>query len=203
MSLYYRAAMKGEFFTSPSPLNTFHATCHGCWSAKMAEAKAQVSFWLGLGLYTATDVTSDLIFEISDLNYLCWHAFSASKCQHFKIVVRPFMTHWAAYSYLVAAKNARHVQRGCDPCNDIAIDQTDRYRPVWWSSGKVMCGFLSTKELTKRPVLAGRLTLDIQILILYASWLLQNLKGSTTQSCTKITFPGCLNLGKIAFSCLQ
>ena len=76
----------------------------------MAEAKAQVSFWLGLGLYTATDVTSDLIFEISDLNYLCWHAFLASKCHYFKIVIWTIMTHWAAYSYLVAAKNTESAE---------------------------------------------------------------------------------------------
>ena len=78
-----------------------------------------------LAYHTTSEVTTsevtDLIFEISDLNYLNWHGFLASKCHYLKIVLTPFVTHWAAYSYLVAAKNELTVWYGHDGSQSCVI----------------------------------------------------------------------------------
>ena len=47
-------------------------------------------------LQMTSEDTYDLIFELIDPNYLCWHVFLACKCYQIQFDRRPKMTHWPA-----------------------------------------------------------------------------------------------------------
>ena len=40
-----------------------------------------------------SEVTSDIIIELSDINILGYYAFLASKCHYFKMFILPFVIH--------------------------------------------------------------------------------------------------------------
>ena len=60
-------------------------------------------------LQLTSEVISELKFESTGLNNLCYYAFLTCKCHYFKIVIQPFVTHWPACSYLAAGKNYVHL----------------------------------------------------------------------------------------------
>ena len=53
----------------------------------------------------ASEVTSDLKFELSDLNYPYSYCFSSLYCHYFKNFAWPNIICRPAYLYLVAGKN--------------------------------------------------------------------------------------------------